>query len=118
MTIKDIKALNDALTLLSQMTAADLLRVRAVHKTISADVVKALMQPLEREVRRALTAEERRARKNEAQRAFRATPEGRAYANEASKKSVAAKKHAEAVKALVAERIAVQKEAKESNKEK
>lgn len=114
MTIKDIKALDEALTLLSKMTAADLLRVRAVHKTISADVVKALMQPLEQEVHRALTAEQRRARKNEAQRAFRATPEGRAYANEASKKSVAAKKHALAVKALITERISAQKEAKEN----
>lgn len=39
-----------------------------------------------------LTAEELKAKRNEAQKALRSTPEGRAYANEASKRSIAKKK--------------------------
>ena len=39
-----------------------------------------------------LTAEELKAKRNETQKALRSTPEGRAYANEASKRSIAKKK--------------------------
>lgn len=54
-----------------------------------------------------LTEEEKKAKRNEAQKALRATPEGRTYANAASKKSIALKKakiaaELEALKALVA----------------
>ena len=51
-----------------------------------------------------LTTEEQKAKRNEAQRLLRSTPEGKAYANEASKKSIAKKKAkllAEALKGTV-----------------
>ena len=53
-----------------------------------------------------LTTEEQKAKRNEAQRLLRSTPEGKAYANEASKKSIAKKKarmlaEAEALKGTV-----------------
>ena len=59
-----------------------------------------------------LTAEEQKAKRNEAQRLLRSTPEGKAYANEASKRSIAAKKariaaELEALKAQVAVLAAV-----------
>lgn len=84
-----------ALNLLSSMTVQDLITVQQAHQTVT--------QP-----RITLTAEERRKRKNEAQRLARSTPEGKAYANEASKKSIANKKRVEAIKALLKERIEAQ----------
>jgi hypothetical protein len=63
-----------------------------------------------------LTEAEKKAKRNEAQKALRATPEGRAYANAASKKSIAAKKERRdaelaRLKALVAALEPVQPEA-------
>ena len=84
-----------ALTLLSSMTVQDLLTVQQAHQVgVSPKMT--------------LTAEERRKRKNEAQRLARSTPEGKAYANEASKKSIANKKRIDAIKALLKERIEAQ----------
>ena len=95
-----------AVALLQELTAQDIIAVHQAHKEAAATVGSKSTQ------RTVLTAEEKRLRKNEYQRALRSTPEGRAYANEASKKSIAAKKRAEAVKALIAERIAAQLAAK------
>ena len=60
-----------------------------------------------------LTDEEKKAKRNEAQRALRSSPEGKAYANEASKRSIAKKKAAiaaelEALRAIVATVVAVE----------
>ena len=54
-----------------------------------------------------LSTEEQKAKRNESQRVLRSTPEGKAYANAASKKSIALKKariqaELDALKALVA----------------
>lgn len=94
-------AIAATLALIGSMTAEELLAIQRAH---------AAQQPTGRKV---LTPEERRQRKNEAQAKVRSTPEGRAKANEASRRSIAARKHAEAVKALIVERITTQKETKD-----
>lgn len=67
--------------------------------------VAASSKPSTQGAHQPLTAEEKRQRKNERQRLARSTPEGKAYANEASRKSIAAKKRGEAIKAFMAERV-------------
>ena len=107
--VADIAA---ALTLLSTITAEDLAAVHKAHGINykfppppsmfrrSTDV-----KPIDGPPRLPFTMAERKLRKNERQRLSRATPEGRAYANEASKKSTAAKKLSEAAQQLMAERV-------------
>ena len=101
-----INDINKAFAVIAQLTAADMLAIRKAAKLSHKSVEVIETKPS----KRALTPEESRARKNDKQRALRATPEGRAYANAASKKSVVVKKQrAEAVKALINERIDAQK---------
>lgn len=85
------------LALIASMTAEELLAVQKTHRQHSVSTKE--RKPL-------LSTEEKRKRKNEAQRLVRATPEGRAKANEASKKSLASKKRSDEIKALMAERVA------------
>lgn len=92
-----VMTIEAAIAVLSKLTAGDL---AAIHK---AAATAAKVTNSEAHHRR--TDEEQRRIKNEKQRAFRATQEGREYANEASRRSIAAKRHLESVKALVNERL-------------
>lgn len=91
--VTDVAALDAALTLLSTITTKDLMAVQKAHKGVSALAMEALRESSGGQLLRSYSAEQSRLRKNEAQKAFRSTPEGRAYANEAAKKSIAAKKN-------------------------
>lgn len=101
----NINDINKAFAVIAKLTAEDMLAIRKAAKLSKhgkvVDIKK--LSTLK------LTFEDKKALKNAKQRAFRATPEGREYANEASRKSLAAKKHAEAVKALIIEKINEQK---------
>lgn len=102
----DVEAINAALALLSTITVRDLIAVHKVHKDASTKAIEALREAGGGQLIKTYEDEQRRLRKNRLQQEFRATPEGKKYANDAARKSIAAKKKAEDMQAILNEHIA------------
>lgn len=118
-----LKASQAVQDIIDSLPLEDLLGAPALLQALAKDKAAKFVGPKQPKV--LLTTEEKKAKRNDSQRALRATAEGRAYANAASKKSIAARKAREAavlanMKALldalqpaadVAETIALKEEA-------